>query len=90
MKDVTDVMGMGSLSIIEDPTGAALGLWQPKSKWTRRNSLLPQRFDRLYVGGSQGREQCRGDAAASRRTAAIPKLRQSRAPTPNSIADRKG
>lgn len=30
MKDVTDVMGMGSLSIIIDPTGAALGLWQPK------------------------------------------------------------
>ena len=30
MKDVTEVMGMGSLSIIIDPTGAALGLWQPK------------------------------------------------------------
>ena len=29
MKDVTEVMGMGSLSIIIDPTGAALGLWQP-------------------------------------------------------------
>ena len=29
MKDVTDVMGMGKLSIIVDPTGAALGLWQP-------------------------------------------------------------
>jgi hypothetical protein len=30
MKDVTEVMGMGSLSIIVDPTGATLGLWQPK------------------------------------------------------------
>jgi predicted enzyme related to lactoylglutathione lyase len=30
MKDVTEVMGMGSLSIVIDPTGAALGLWQPK------------------------------------------------------------
>src|SRR5271166_3573297 len=28
MKDVTEVMGMGWLSIIIDPTGAALGLWQ--------------------------------------------------------------
>lgn len=31
MKDVTEVMGMGWLSIIIDPTGAALGLWKPKS-----------------------------------------------------------
>ena len=30
MRDVTEVMGMGSLSIIIDPTGAALGLWEPK------------------------------------------------------------
>jgi uncharacterized protein len=30
MKDVTEVMGMGWLSIIKDPTGAALGLWEPK------------------------------------------------------------
>ncbi len=30
MKDVTDVMGMGSFSIITDPTGAVLGLWQAK------------------------------------------------------------
>ena len=30
MKDVTEVMGAGWLSIIVDPTGAALGLWQPK------------------------------------------------------------
>jgi len=30
MKDVTDVMGMGWLSIITDPTGAMLGLWQGK------------------------------------------------------------
>ena len=28
-KDVTDV-GMGSLSILTDPTGAMFGLWEPK------------------------------------------------------------
>jgi uncharacterized protein len=27
MKDVTEVMGMGSLSFIRDPTGAVLALW---------------------------------------------------------------
>ena len=32
MKDVTEVMGMGWLSIIVDPTGAALGLWKPKPR----------------------------------------------------------
>jgi predicted enzyme related to lactoylglutathione lyase len=31
MKDVTEVMGMGWLSIIIDPTGAMLGLWQQKA-----------------------------------------------------------
>jgi predicted enzyme related to lactoylglutathione lyase len=31
MKDVTEVMGMGWLSIIVDPTGAMLGLWKTKS-----------------------------------------------------------
>lgn len=31
MKDVTDIMGRGWLSIIVDPTGAHLGLWQPKA-----------------------------------------------------------
>ncbi len=31
MQDVTEVMGMGWLSIIIDPTGAALGLWKTKS-----------------------------------------------------------
>ena len=30
MKDVMEVMGMGWLSIIVDPTGAAFGMWQPK------------------------------------------------------------
>ena len=30
MKDVTEVMGMGSFSIITDPTGAMLGLWETK------------------------------------------------------------
>jgi len=29
MRDVTEVMGAGWLSIIVDPTGAALGLWKP-------------------------------------------------------------
>lgn len=31
-KDVTEVMGMGWLSILQDPTGATLGLWQPKQR----------------------------------------------------------
>jgi uncharacterized protein len=31
MRDVTEVMGAGWLSIIVDPTGAPLGLWKPKS-----------------------------------------------------------
>ena len=30
MKEVTEVPGMGWLSIILDPTGAALGLWKAK------------------------------------------------------------
>jgi predicted enzyme related to lactoylglutathione lyase len=32
MRDVMEVMDEGWLSIIIDPTGAALGLWQPKNK----------------------------------------------------------
>ena len=32
MKDVTEVMGSGKLSVLIDPTGAALGLWQPNPK----------------------------------------------------------
>lgn len=31
-KDVTEVPDMGWLSVIIDPTGAALGLWQPKAR----------------------------------------------------------
>ena len=31
IKDVTEVMGAGWLSIITDPTGATLGLWKPKA-----------------------------------------------------------
>jgi predicted enzyme related to lactoylglutathione lyase len=31
MKDVTEVPGTGWLSFIQDPTGAVLGLWKPKS-----------------------------------------------------------
>jgi uncharacterized protein len=30
MKDEIEVMGAGKFSIIIDPTGAALGLWEPK------------------------------------------------------------
>jgi len=30
MRDVTEVPGAGWFSIITDPTGAMLGLWQPK------------------------------------------------------------
>jgi len=30
LKDVTEVAGMGWFSVIADPTGAALGLWQTK------------------------------------------------------------
>jgi hypothetical protein len=33
MKDVAEVEGMGWLSIIVDPTGAVLGLWEPKDRW---------------------------------------------------------
>ncbi len=29
-KDITEVPDAGSFSIIADPTGAAIGLWQPK------------------------------------------------------------
>ncbi|HZM08572.1 MAG TPA: VOC family protein [Methylocella sp.] len=32
MKDVTEVPNAGSFSVILDPTGAAIGLWQPKAK----------------------------------------------------------
>jgi len=32
MKDVTEVMDMGWLSIFTDPTGAMLGLWQAKKR----------------------------------------------------------
>jgi predicted enzyme related to lactoylglutathione lyase len=32
MKDVTEVMGMGWLSFIQDPTGGVLGLWKSKSR----------------------------------------------------------
>jgi predicted enzyme related to lactoylglutathione lyase len=30
MKDVTEVMGVGWFSFIQDPTGSVLGLWKPK------------------------------------------------------------
>jgi len=31
IRDVTEIPGMGSFSIILDPTGAAIGLWQAKT-----------------------------------------------------------
>ena len=31
IKDVTEIPGMGSFSIILDPTGAAIGLWKTKA-----------------------------------------------------------
>ena len=36
MKDVTSVMDMGWLSIIVDPTGAMLGLWEAKAARAKR------------------------------------------------------
>jgi uncharacterized protein len=35
-KGVTEVKGAGSLSIITDPTGAMLGLWEPKKRKSKR------------------------------------------------------
>jgi predicted enzyme related to lactoylglutathione lyase len=32
IRDVMAVMEAGSLSIIKDPNGAVLGLWQPKAQ----------------------------------------------------------
>ncbi len=32
VRDVTEIPGMGSFTIITDPTGAALGLWQTASQ----------------------------------------------------------
>ena len=32
VRDVMEVPGAGSLSIFADPTGAVLGMWQPKGK----------------------------------------------------------
>jgi predicted enzyme related to lactoylglutathione lyase len=32
MREVTEVPNAGSFSVIIDPTGAALGLWQPKAR----------------------------------------------------------
>jgi predicted enzyme related to lactoylglutathione lyase len=32
VRDITEIPGTGSLAIISDPTGAVLGLWQPKAK----------------------------------------------------------
>jgi hypothetical protein len=32
VKDVTEIMGVGTLSILTDPTGAMLALFQPKAK----------------------------------------------------------
>ena len=32
VKEMTEVPGMGSFSVMIDPTGAALAMWQPKMK----------------------------------------------------------
>lgn len=32
VQDVMEVMGMGRLSVMIDPTGAAIGLWQPNPR----------------------------------------------------------
>ena len=32
MKDITEVMGFGKMSVLIDPAGAALALWQPNQK----------------------------------------------------------
>jgi hypothetical protein len=32
VRDITEVMGEGSFSILIDPTGAVIGLWQGKAK----------------------------------------------------------
>ena len=32
MKDITQIEGMGSFSVVTDPTGAMLGLWESKKK----------------------------------------------------------
>ncbi len=32
LKDATEVPGYGAFSVIADPTGATLGLWQPKGE----------------------------------------------------------
>lgn len=37
-KDVTEVVGMGWLSIFEDPTGAVLGLWEPSQTSAAKSS----------------------------------------------------
>jgi predicted enzyme related to lactoylglutathione lyase len=32
MKDATEIMGVGTFSVLIDPTGAAIALWKPKAK----------------------------------------------------------
>lgn len=32
MKDTTEIMGVGTFSVLIDPTGAAIALWKPKAK----------------------------------------------------------
>jgi uncharacterized protein len=32
MKDATEIMGVGTFSVLIDPTGAAIALWQPAKK----------------------------------------------------------
>jgi len=43
MKDVTEVQGMGWLSVVEDPTGAVIGLWQTKAESPARKVPVKKR-----------------------------------------------
>ena len=52
MKDVTDVPNMGSFSIIQDPTGAILGLWKANPKMAQADN-----------GSRQKAQSARGDAS---------------------------
>ena len=52
MKDITEVPGMGSFTIITDPTGAALGLWQAAK--SARSLLAPEGHSRIDARGAKG------------------------------------
>jgi hypothetical protein len=41
LADVTEIQGMGSFSMLVDPTGASLALWQPKCPHRDSGYLSP-------------------------------------------------